>query len=119
MTSRYFLLILFNLPFIALALLGIITRYKMNRISRRRASWQIAAWLVLLLGLVAAEPVYMWLASHQYTDTSSLSLFDVIQITAIMLLLYIVNGLSLRLEQTEKRLSDLHQELSIRLSDKK
>ncbi len=117
--SRYLLLLLLNLPFVLLAVTGIITRYKMKRITRRRASMQLLAWLILLCGLVAAEPVYHWLFANNYTDTDSLSLFDVVQITAIVFLLYLTNSLSSRLDKTEKRLNDLHQELSIRLSTKK
>lgn len=117
--SRYILLLLFNLPFIILAIIGIITRYKMRRITKRRASIQVLLWLSLLFGLIIAEPFYRWLFSNNLTATDSLSLFDVVQITAIVLLLYLVNSIAIRLEQTEKRLNDLHQELSIRLSAKK
>lgn len=116
--SRYVLLLLINLPFVVLAITGIITRYKMKRITKRRASIQLLMWLTLLLGLSLAEPVYHWLFAHNLTVTDSLSLFDIVQITAIVFLIYTINGLSARLEQTEKRLNDLHQELSIRLSIK-
>lgn len=114
--SRYMLLLLINLPFILLAITGIVTRYKMKRITKRRASIQLLLWLIVLFGLAIAEPTYHWLFEHNFTATDSLSLFDVVQITAIVFLLYTLNGLSVRLEQTEKRLNDLHQELSIRLS---
>ena len=117
--SRYVLLLLVNLPFVILAITSIITRYKMKRITKRRASIQLLMWLVLLFGLAIAEPAYHWLFAHDLTATDSLSLFDVVQITAIVFLLYTVNGLSSRIDQTEKRLNDLHQELSIRLSTKK
>lgn len=117
--SRYVLLLIINLPFLILAVTGIITRYKMKRITKRRASIQLALWLIIFIGLALAEPVYRWLFANNFTQTDSLSLFDVVQITAILFLLYIVNGLSVRLEQTETRLNDLHQELSIRLSTKK
>ncbi len=117
--SLYILLIFINLPFIFLAITGIITRYKMKRISRRRASIQLLIWLFILMGLIVARPLYYWLFAQELTASDALSLFDVVQITAIVFLLYIVNGLSTRIEQTEKRLNDLHQALSIRLSSKK
>lgn len=117
--SRYVLLLLINLPFLVLAVTGIITRYKMKRITKRRASIQLTMWLVIFVCLALAEPVYRWLFANNFTQTDSLSLFDVVQITAIIFLLYVTNGQSIRLEQTEKRLNDLHQELSIRLSAKK
>lgn len=117
--SRYLLLLIVTLPFILLALIGIITRFKMRRITKRRAVWQVALWIVLLFGLATAEPIYHWLFANNFTATDSLSLFDVVQIFFIVLLLYVVNGLSVRLESTEKRVNDLHQEVSIRLSSKK
>lgn len=117
--SRYVFLLLLNLPFVILAITGIITRYKMKRITKRRASIQLLMWLILLLGLSLAEPTYHWLFAHNLTVTDSLSLFDIVQITAIVFLIYTINGFSARLEQSEKRLNDLHQELSIRLSTKK
>lgn len=117
--SRYLLLFLAALPFFFLAVLGIITRYKLHRITKKRAFIQITSWVILIVGLAAAEPLYRWLFVNNFTQTDSLSLFDVVQITFIIFLLYTVNGLSVRLEQTEKRLNDLHQEISIRLSRKK
>jgi hypothetical protein len=50
-----------------------------------------------------------------------LSLFDIVQTTAIVLLFYIVNTQRQRIDQNERRVRDLHQELSIKLSahDKK
>lgn len=117
--SLYILLIIINLPFVILAITGVITRYKMGRITKKRTSIQLSIWLVILAGLLIARPLYYWLFAHELTASDALSVFDVVQITAIVFLLYTVNGLSVRLEQTEKRLNDLHQELSIRLSTKK
>lgn len=117
--SRYLLLIIATIPFITLALIGIVTRYKMRKITKRRATWQVLLWALLLLGLAVAEPLYHWLFANNLTETDSLSLFDVVQIFFIVFLLYVVNGLSIRIEQVEKRVNDLHQEVSIRLSKKK
>lgn len=116
--SRYFLLVLLNTPFILAGLLSTITLYKLGRSTRRRFLVQLTIWIVLLVGLIAAEPLYSWLLAKGLTQTDSLSLFDVIQITAIVMLLYVVNRIRAKLEVLETRLQDLHQELSIRLSDK-
>lgn len=116
MMSRYLLLFLLNLPFILIALLGTITRYKLGKASRRRTAIQAALWLLILAGLVIAEPLYTWLYNNELTQTEPLSLFDVIQITAIVITFYISNRTRVKLEETERRLNDLHQELSIKLS---
>jgi hypothetical protein len=114
--SRYLLLLLLNLPFILAGILSAITQYKLGRASKRRLITQVFIWLLLLIGLVIAEPLYNWLIARGFTQTESLSLFDVVQITAIVVLLYIANRTRLKLEILERRLQDLHQELSIRLS---
>lgn len=117
--SMYILLLVINLPFVVLAITGIITRYKMKRITKKRAFIQLSIWLLVLLGLIVARPLYYWLFSRELTVSDAMSLFDVVQLTAIVFLLYVANGHSNKIEQTEKRLNDLHQELSIRLSSKK
>lgn len=117
--SRYTVLLLLNLPFILLSIVSAITRYKLKRSTGKRCAVQIIIWLLVLAGLASAEYIYTWLFSHQMTTTEPLSLFDVIQITAIVIVFYIANRSHSRVETLEKRVQDLHQELSIRLSEKK
>lgn len=117
--SRYLLLLLLNLPFILLAILGAITRYKLNRSTKKRLVIQVTIWLLVLLGLALAESIYNWLFANNLTHTEPLSLFDVIQITAIVIIFYIANRSRAKIETLEKRVQDLHQELSIQLSSNK
>lgn len=77
---------------------------------------RISLWLIVVAGLALAQPLYEWLFSNKLTQTEPLSLFDVVQITGIVLVLYIANRTRARVETLEKRLQDLHQELSVRLS---
>jgi len=116
--SRYLLLFLLNLPFIVAAILSAITLYKLNRSSLRRVSIQVAFWLLLLVCLALAEPLYMWLFNNQLTNTEPLSLFDVVQITGIVVVFYIANRTREKAQVLERRVNDLHQELSIQLSEK-
>lgn len=114
--SRYLLLFLLNAPFVLAGLLSVITQYKLNKASGRRTVFWLIVWLGILVGLIVAEPLYVWLYGNKLTDTEPLSLFDVIQITAIVVTFYIANRTRVRLEMTERRLNDIHQELSVRLS---
>jgi hypothetical protein len=118
MISRYFLLLLFTLPFIVAAIVNLITQYKLQKISRSRFITWILVWVLILLGLIFTEAIYNWLFVNNLTVSESLSLFDVVQITAIIMLFYIVNRLRQKTEVIERRLKDLHQELSIKLSTK-
>lgn len=117
--SRYLLLLLLNLPFIMAAILSAITQYKMSRITKKRFWLQIFIWVFILAGLIAAQPLYIWLFNNELTDTEPLSLFDVIQITAIVIVFYIANRTRTKVERLEKRLQDFHQEMSIRMMNDK
>jgi len=114
--SRYLLLLLLNLPFILIAILGAVTRYKLKQLSKKRFTVQIILWLLILTGLALSEFTYNWLFTHNMTQTEPLSLFDVIQITAIVIVFFIANRSRAKIENLEKRVQDLHQEISIRLS---
>lgn len=114
--SRYLLLILLNLPFVAAGLVGAVTQYKLRKNSRRKFLFQIIAWVGIASSLCLAYPIYSWLFSNNLTETEPLSLFDVVQITAIVFLLYALNSLRTKTEVTEQRLRALHEELSIRMS---
>lgn len=116
--SRYVLLFILNLPFILAGILSIVTKYKIGRATSKKLTAQLVMWFSVLIGLLMAEPLYNWLFSNGLTNTDSLSLFDVIQITSIVILFYLTNRMRFRLESTERRLQDLHQEVSIKLSKK-
>lgn len=114
--SRYLLLLLLNLPFILMAIVGAITRYKLKHTSKQRMVVQVVLWLIILIALATAQPIYEWLFKNSLTQTEPLSLFDVVQITAIVVTFYIANRLRAKVEVMERRMHDLHMELSIRLS---
>ena len=48
-----------------------------------------------------------------------MSLFDVIQFTGIIYILYMANRSRIKADVLERRVQDLHQELSIKLSNTK
>lgn len=117
--SRYTLLLLLNLPFILAGILSAVTSYKIGKMQRKRMIVQVLVWIIVLCSLAAAEPIYTWLFSNNLTQTEPLSLFDVVQITAIDIVFYMANRLRLKTERLERRVQDLHQELSIILSEQK
>lgn len=113
---RYIVLILLNLPVILLAITNLFTRYKLGRISKQRFHIQIFLWLVVLTVLIGSFPIYNVLSSKPTLASSGLSVFDIVQTTAIILLFYVANSQRQKIEWTERTLRDLHQELSIKLS---
>lgn len=116
---RYLVLLLLNLPIILLALLNIITQYKTGKIPRQRFRRQLVLWTLILIVIIGSFPAYNLIVGRPALDSTSLSAFDIVEITAIIFLFYAVNDQIRKLDQTERRLRDLHQELSIKLSEKK
>ena len=115
--SRYLLLFILNAPFVLAAILNTIISFKLKKISKRRATGLTLLWLVVLAGLALAFPIYDFLFSRELTQSEPLSLFDVVQITAIVILLFTTSRMRVKTEHLERRLNDLHQELSIRLTE--
>jgi hypothetical protein len=89
----------------------------MKRVPKRRFIKQLSLWIVLLFVLVSSFPIYNALMGRPVLDSTDLSVFDIVQTAAIVFLLYIVNDQRQKAEQIEHRLRDLHQEMSIRLTD--
>lgn len=117
--SRYLILVALNLPLIAAGFLGALVAFKMGRIGTRRFVMRTVLWLGILLGLVFAEPAYRFLFSNNLTSTEPLSLFDVMQITGIVFMLFMVSQAYARIDMLDRKLSDMHRELSIRFSEEK
>lgn len=113
---RYVILVLLNLPVILLGLVNILTQYKMRHVSVARFRHQVLLWLLILAILVGSFPLYNSLTSKPPLDSHELSSFDIAETTAIVYLIYIVNNHRRKLEQTEKTIRELHQEISIKLS---
>lgn len=114
--NRYVILILLNAPLILAGVLKTVVAYKLGRSSRGQFAFRITLWLGILAGLIFAEPLYAFLFSNNLTQTEPLSLFDVIQITGIIFTLFIANQAFSKVDVLERRVQDLHQELSIRIS---
>ncbi len=113
---RYLILVILNTPVILLALVHIVMQYKLKKVSVNRFRHQILLWLAILTVLISSFPAYNYLTGKQIFDSGELSLFDIFQTTAIIFLFYVINNQRQKIEQNEKNLRDLHQEISIRLS---
>jgi len=93
-----------------------ITKYKTGRIPKSRLYKQLILWIAIFIVIAGSFPLYNHLSGKAIFESSSLTLFDITQTTVIILLIYVLGTLHQRIENNEKRLRDLHQELSIQLS---
>ncbi len=116
---RYVLLVILNTPIILLGLLNIVTQYKMKRVSKQRFRHQVILWILILVVIVSSFPLYNYLIGKPLLGSSELSLLDIIQTTTIIAMLYALNSQRQKIDQAEKIIRDLHQEVSIRLSGNK
>jgi quinol-cytochrome oxidoreductase complex cytochrome b subunit len=114
---RYIVLLMLNVPIISVALLNLVTKYKMKKISKKRFNLQMLLWAVLLTILIFSFPIYNITAGKPPLDSHELSLFDIIQTTAVIFMVFVINNMRQKIESTERTLKELHQELSIRTSN--
>lgn len=99
-----------------MAIMNALVTYKLKHLSLRRLIFKVGFWVVVFFGLAFAESIYNLLYSNGLTQTEPLSLFDVMQITGVIFVFFLVNRLYVKVDVLERRVQDLHQELSIRLS---
>ena len=114
--SRYLILVILNTPLVIAALLDVLVEYKLGKLPRRKFIFQVILWALIFAGLASAKFIYEFLFSNNLTQSEPLSLFDVIQITGIIYVLFMANRSRIKIESLERRAQDLHQELSIRLA---
>ena len=114
--SRYIILIILNTPLVFAALINAVVSYKLGHLGKRRFVLKFLFWASVLIGLIFTETIYSYLYNEGLTRTEPLSLFDVLQITGIIYVFYLVNRLYVKVDLLERRTQELHQELSIRLS---
>lgn len=115
--SRYLILVLLTAPFVIAGLVNALVEFKLRRISKRRYAWQCVLWAAIFAGIASVKPIYEFLFSHNLTETEPLSLFDVVLITSIIAMIFVINRNRAKVETLERRVQDLHQELSIKLAE--
>ncbi len=117
--DKYALLILFNAPFVIFGLLRALVMYNTGSLQRTGLIVRFIFWAFISLGLVFAEAIYNFLIRNNLTDTAPLSLPDVALVTGVVFCLSLCLRIYTRIELLERRVSELHENLSVRLSNKK
>lgn len=114
---RYLILVLLCLPIAILAFVDILTRYKLKKISKSRFIKQTFSWMIIAILIIGAFPVYNLIMGNSIFFSEGLSFFDIVQNAAIIYMVYSLNAQRRKAEQNEKTIRELHQELSIILSE--
>lgn len=116
--NKYNILILLNMPFVIFGLFKTYSLFASGSLSRLAYTIRLIFWLIVAVGILFVKPIYSFLVYRSLTDSLPPSLLDIAEITGIVLCVTICFRLYSKLESTEKRLSDLHEKLSIELSKK-
>jgi hypothetical protein len=115
--DKYQLLFLLNIPFVIFGLLKALMSYRTRSIDRLTFYLRLLFWVGILLILVFAHSIYDYLFRHGLTDSSPLSLPDVVLATGVMLAVSLCVRLYAKVDIMDKRISDLHEKLSIYISE--
>lgn len=116
---KYWLVIIFNTPLAIASMLLAVTAYRQGRLSRARLLAWILFWLVVIVGIMGAEPGYKYLQDRHWTDSTPLSLFDLLAITGVITSLALLFRVYSKLDSLERKLIELNKNTSLRLSDSK
>jgi hypothetical protein len=116
--DKYTLLLIFNLPFVIFGIVRAVVMHKEGLVQRFGFLIRLVFWGIVLFGLVFAEEIYSFLSRNNLSDTSPLSLAEVVLTTGFLLCFTLCVRLYGKTEALEKRLSDLHEEVSIENSEK-
>ncbi len=113
---KYVLIVVLNTPFVVIGLLRALHSFQKGRISRARYTFVTILWTLVFVGLLFAQPLYQFLERNRLTDSTPLSVFDVVLTTGLVLALSLTFRLYSKIDRLDERLMQLNRELSIRLS---
>jgi hypothetical protein len=112
--TKYNILIILCLPILLLFLIRIYDNYKRKKISTRGLIILLLFWLILTLGILFNHQIFDYLENSNLISSTPLSLYDVIQIAAIILLLYLVFRQTYKVEDLQNKISKLNQEIALK-----
>ncbi len=112
--TKYNILIILCLPILLLFLLRIYDNYKRKKISTRGLIILLIFWSILTLGILFNQQIFNYLEQSNLISSTPLSLYDTLQITAIIFLIYVVFRQSYKIEDLQNKLSRLNQEIALR-----
>ena len=111
--SKYILLLLINVPLLTVGILEAVSGYKTKRMSRRRAVVQVIFWLSVGTGLVLLEPVYNALIRFNLTNSTPLSIFDIVLLTLLLFCLFLIKKSNDTISRLNRKISRLHESIVI------
>jgi hypothetical protein len=117
--TKYNILIILCLPILILFLIRIYDGYKRNKISFRGLIILLLFLIILSFGILFNKQFFNYFETTRLTDSTPLSLYDVIQIVAIIALIYQAFRQTYKIENLQNKLSRLNQEIALKYARNK
>jgi hypothetical protein len=111
--SRYVLLVIINIPLLVVGIVSALTHYNTRRISKKRCIAEVVFWVLVGIGLIFVEPVYNVLVRHNLTNSTPMSLFDMILLTLILFCLLFIKSTNERTASLQRKISRMHENIAI------
>lgn len=111
--NKYNLLILFSSPILILFALRIYDNYKRRRISIRAASLLGIFCGILITGIFFNKYFFDQILKSKLSDSTPLSLYDMIQIVAIIFLIYVVFRQTFKIEELKNKITKINEEIAL------
>lgn len=111
--DKYTLLLILNIPFVIFGVLRAIMVYRTQLVSKLNFLFRILIWILMLIALIFAQNIYEYLYSRGLTDSTPLSIADVVLVTGFMFCMFLSFRLYSKIDNLEKQITDLHEKLSI------
>ncbi|MCB0538107.1 MAG: DUF2304 family protein [Bacteroidetes bacterium] len=116
--DKYTLLLILNLPIALMGLLAVLEQYHKKRIGKISLILKTMFWLSVIIGLLFSDTLYEYLVANSLTDSTPLSIMDVVLITGLNVSLVMHSSQFIKLDNLERQINELHEILSIKLSKK-
>ncbi len=111
--SRYVLLIIINLPLLLAGIISAISSYKTGRISKKRSITEVLFWVTVSVGIIFIEPVYNTLLRHGLTNSTPMSLFDIVLLTLLLFCLLFIKQANEKSDLLNKKITRLQESWAI------
>jgi hypothetical protein len=111
--TKYNILIALCLPILILFLIRIYDSYKRKKLSKRGAIILFVFWSFLAIGIIFNKQFFIYLENSRLIESTPLSLYDTVQITAIIFLIYLVFRQGFKIEDLKTKVTRLNQSIAL------
>ena len=106
------------MPFVIFGFIKAFSMYGKGILRRGGLIARLFFWALISFCLIFAQQIYNFLSNNKLTNSPPLSLADVLLTTGVIFCLFLSMRAYSKIDNLENRVTDLHEKLSIELSNK-